>query len=91
MVDRVERRGSWVFSSTIEDVPKDGQYHVSCAAKCCENGTEFDDDGEVLLHVCSLQNSGNSRRKVAKLRKCSDHDMLSTIFPRDIPLRKNGR
>ena len=54
IVDSVDSSGSWVVSSTIEDVPVERS--VSARALCADsNGlqedTQFDNDGEMFLHL----------------------------------------
>jgi hypothetical protein len=43
MVERIERRGSWLFSSTIDEVPaREGQYWVASMPGSID--TKFDDN-----------------------------------------------
>jgi hypothetical protein len=49
MVERIERRGSWLFSSTIDEVPVcNGQHRVESVDE--NDNTKFDDNSKVFLH-----------------------------------------
>lgn len=64
MVERVERRGSWVFSSTMLEVPvRRREKRLVCSVPVFPETllqvscTELDDYGQVLLHVCGHSSS----------------------------------
>ena len=58
IVERVDRRGSCVFSSTMDEVPSCSQRLCAgsaiCALVATWLGTELDDYSEMLLHLGSL-------------------------------------